>query len=56
MDKKDRLIKNLSIDETELNKDNPILVEFLKKYKQNTPTKHKKDEVNSICPNEFLHI
>lgn len=34
MDKKDRLIKNLNLDEDEMNKDNPILVEYLKQSKQ----------------------
>jgi hypothetical protein len=35
MDKKERLIKNLNINENEFNNDNPMLVEFLKQYKQN---------------------
>ena len=46
MDKKERLIKNLNIDENELNQDNPLLVEFLKKFKQNPSAKQKKDEVS----------
>lgn len=51
MDKKERLITNLNINEHELNKDSPILVEFLKQTKQNAPTNNKKDNVNIIHKN-----
>ena len=41
MDKKERLIKNLNINENEFNNDNPMLVEFLKQYKQNSSSLQK---------------
>jgi hypothetical protein len=43
MDKKDRLIKNLNIDDIGPKNEDPILVELLRKYKQNTLNAYKKD-------------
>jgi len=48
MDKKERLIKNLNINENEFNDDNPMLVEILKQYKQNFSSLQKNKNNNQV--------
>lgn len=58
MDKKERLIKNLNINENEFNNDNPMLVEFLKQYKQNFSSlqKNKNNHQVFIIKKKYLFI